>query len=47
VNVEDLVAAIESRGEEIVTAQKSQDDQWVVITKPMLRVITNFATETR
>ena len=55
VTLEDLVAALESRGEEIVSVAKtdatmidSGDREWVIITRPMLRIVSNLgATETR
>jgi len=47
VSLDDLIGAIESRGEDIVNVTKT-DDEWVVITKPMLRIVSNLgATETR
>jgi len=47
VTIEDLISMIESRGEEVVSVSSKSDD-WVVVTKPMLRIRTNLGqTETR
>lgn len=47
VTLDDLVAILESRGEEILSLQRQHDEGWLVVTKPMLRIVTNFGTETR
>ena len=46
--LDDLVNHIESRGEEIVSVTHLGEGEWTIITKPMLRIMSNLgATETR
>ncbi len=47
VSIDDLVAMLESRGEEIISvlpAANTGTDGFTVITRPMLRVVTNLET---